>query len=251
MSLLKGGIHPWRVHTTSPPKLRKEKNYESLLKRGKGKKRKEKSIVYSRVFKYRHFFEVWDLRVFKSVRVSVDIPKGTDQWPSNMEHSFDLLLFFFRWWCFFFLQQIWTSICGWRWSIYCWNIYIYIYIVDGRNHAPPGMYTTLEMGTTVGGWRLTTLLHAPTVKSIGKKNLVKRFSRTAADTCRCGRTNSQFNSATSEAISAASQKDSENALWQGSGSAGPAKGTGGSRDVRLGRRGSPTRAGTHSWPSGA
>ena len=58
--------------------------------------------------------------------------------------------------------------------------------------------------------------------------------------------NSQFNSATSEAISAASQKDSENALRQGSGSAGPAKGTGGSRDVRLGRRGSPTRAGTHS-----
>ena len=72
------------------------------------------------------------------------------------------------------------------------------------------------------------------------------LGRTAADTCRCGRTNSQFNSATSEAISAASQKDSENALRQGSGSAGPAKGTGGSRDVRLGRRGSPTRAGTHS-----
>ena len=91
---------------------------------------------------------------------------------------------------------------------------------------------------------------SPTVKSFGKKNLDKRFSRTAADTCRCGRTNSQFNSATSEAISAASQQDSQNALRQGSGSPGPAKGTGGSRDVRLGRIG-PPGAGTHSRPSGA
>ena len=138
-----------------PPKLRKEKNYESLLKRGKGKKRKEKSIVYSRVFKYRHFFEVWDLRVFKSVRVSVDIPKGTDQWPSNMEHSFDLLLFFW-WWCFFFSNRFELPYVGGD-GLFIVEIYIYyIYIVDGRNHAPPGMYTTLEMGTTVGGWHLAS-----------------------------------------------------------------------------------------------